>query len=177
MRWFWIDRFEEFVRAKKAVTIKNVTFGEEPLDDYMPGHPHYPASLIIEGMAQTGGLLIAEPDAFQNRVVLAKVGKAIFHRLARPGDQLRLTAEVESIQDSGAIVSGTVTCGDEPVADLELWFAFLDERYGSGSLFPPEEFLRVLRVLRLYDVAVDQDGNRIGPPERFVLAERQASLN
>ncbi len=56
MRWFWIDRFEEFVRGKHAVTVKNVTYGEEPLDDYMPGHPHYPHSLIIEGMAQTGGL-------------------------------------------------------------------------------------------------------------------------
>jgi 3-hydroxyacyl-[acyl-carrier-protein] dehydratase len=175
MRWFWIDRFEEFVRGKRAVTLKNVTLGEEPLDDYMPGHPHYPASLIIEGMAQTGGLLIAEPGHFQNRVVLAKVGKAVFHGLARPGDQLRLTAEVQDIQESGAIVAGNVTVAGEPLADLELWFAFLDERYGSGSLFPPAEFLRVLRVLRLYDVAVDQDGKKILPPERFVLAEQQAT--
>ncbi len=174
MRWFWIDRFEEFVRSQHAVTIKNVTFGEEALDDYMPGHPYYPHSLIIEGMAQTGGLLIAEPEGFQNRVVLAKVGKAIFHRMALPGDQLRFRAEIQSVQDLGAIVHGTVTVNNEPQADLELWFAFLDERFGSGSLFPPADLLRVLRVLRLYDVAVDQQGNRITPPEHLLAAEKAA---
>ncbi|MDZ4848854.1 MAG: 3-hydroxyacyl-ACP dehydratase FabZ family protein [Pirellulaceae bacterium] len=174
MRWFWIDRFEEFVRGQHAVTLKNVTFGEEPLDNYMPGHPHYPHSLIIEGMAQTGGLLIAEPDGFQNRVVLAKVGKAIFHRLALPGDQLRFRAEIQSVQSAGAIVHGTVTVDGEPQADLELWFAFLDERFGKGSLFPPADLLRVLRVLRLYDVAVDQEGHRINPPEHLLVAEKSA---
>ncbi len=175
MRWFWIDRFEEFVRGQHAVTLKNVTFGEEPLDDYMPGHPHYPHSLIIEGMAQTGGLLIAEPAGFQNRVVLAKVGKAIFHQMALPGDQLRFRAEIQSVQDAGAIVKGTVTVNGELQADLELWFAFLDERFGKGSLFPPADLLRVLRVLRLYDVAVDMEGRRIEPPEHLLAAEKVAT--
>ncbi len=173
MRWFWIDRFEEFVRGRYAVTLKNVTFGEEPLDEYMPGHPYYPHSLIIEGMAQTGGLLIAEPEGFQNRVVLAKVGKAIFHKRALPGDQLRFRAEIQNVQEAGAIVHGTVTVNGELQADLELWFAFLDEqRFGSGSLFPPADLLRVLRVLRLYDVAVDREGNRIEPPEHLLAAEK-----
>jgi hypothetical protein len=58
------------------------------------------------------------------------------------------------------------------MADLEIWFAFLGDRFGQGSLFPPAEFLRVLRVLRLYDVAVDTSGNRISPPEEFLAAER-----
>lgn len=172
MRWFWIDRFEEFVRGRYAVTLKNVTFGEEPLDDYMPGHPYYPHSLIIEGMAQTGGLLIAEPEGFQNRVVLAKVSKATFHQRALPGDQLRFRAEIQNVLESGAIVHGTVTVNGELQADLELWFAFLDERFGKGSLFPPADLLRVLRVLRLYDVAVDEAGNRILPPEHLLTAEK-----
>jgi 3-hydroxyacyl-[acyl-carrier-protein] dehydratase len=172
MRWFWIDRFDEFVRNEHAVTIKNVTFGEEPLDDYMMGHPHYPHSLVIEGMAQTGGLLVAEPSGFRKRVVLAKIGKAIFHRQALPGDQLRLQADIQDVQDSGAVIAGSVTINGELMADLELWFAFLDDRFGQGSLFPPAEFLRVLRVLRLYDVAVDSSGNRISPPEEFLAAER-----
>jgi len=172
MRWFWIDRFDEFVRNKHAVTVKNVTFGEEPLDDYMMGHPHYPHSLVIEGMAQTGGLLVAEPSGFQKRVVLAKIGKAVFHRHALPGDQLRLRAEIQDIQESGAVVAGQVTIAGEPMADLEIWFAFLDDRFGQGSLFPPAEFLRVLRVLRLYEVAVDETGKSISPPELFLAAER-----
>ena len=120
-----------------------------------------------------GALLsvIAEPAGFQNRVVLAKVGKAIFHKRALPGDQLRFRAEIQSVQDAGAIVQGTVTVNSEPQADLELWFAFLDERFGKGSLFPPADLLRVLRVLRLYDVAVDEQGHRIPPPEHLLAAE------
>jgi 3-hydroxyacyl-[acyl-carrier-protein] dehydratase len=171
MRWFWIDRFDAFQRNRFAVTLKNVTFGEEPLDDYMMGNPHYPHSLVIEGMAQTGGLLVAEPSGFEKRVVLAKIGKAIFHRQAYPGDQLVLRADLRDVQDSGAVVEGKVTIGNELVADLELWFAFLDDRFGKGTLFPPAEFLRVLRVLRLYDVAVDEDGKRVSPPQRFLDAE------
>lgn len=174
MRWFWIDRFEEFVRNKRAVTRKNVTLAEEPLNDYCLGYPHYPASLIIEGMAQTGGLLVGEPGGFDNRVVLAKVSKAVFHDVARPGDQIRLTATLQQSMDSGAVVEGLVTVDDRTIAELELWFAFLDERFGSGSLFPPDEFLRVLRVLHLYDVGVDENGNKIFPPERFVQAERDS---
>ena len=41
MRWFWIDRFETFDVGKQAITVKNVTLSEEPIDDYLPGIPHY----------------------------------------------------------------------------------------------------------------------------------------
>ena len=171
MRWFWIDRFEEFRRHQLAVAIKNVTLAEEPLDEYLPGNPHYPHSLMIEGMAQTGGLLIAEPYGFARRVVLAKVGKAVFHRFAYPGDTLRYTAELQNEQESGAVVAGRVSVGEETVAELELWFAFLDERFGSGPLFPLESLLRTLRVLRLYDVGLDEHGQRLVPPAEMLQAE------
>ncbi len=176
MRWFWVDRFEEFVRHSHAITIKNVTLAEEPLDDYQLGNPHYPHSLMIEGMAQTGGLLIAEPFAFSRRVVLAKVGKAIFHRSAFPGDTLRLKATIQDVQDSGAVVAGEITINGELSAELELWFAFLDDRYGSGPLFPLESLLRTLRFLRLYDVATDENGNRLLPPDSMLQAESAALL-
>ena len=175
MRWFWIDRFEEFVRNSHAVSIKNVTLAEEPLDDYSLGFPHYPHSLMIEGMAQTGGLLIAEPFGFSRRVVLAKVGKAIFHRCAMPGDTLRLKATIQDVQDSGAVIAGEINLGDERIVDLELWFAFLDERYGSGPLFPLESLLRTLRYLRMYDVGRDENGNQLQPHPAMLEAER-ASL-
>jgi 3-hydroxyacyl-[acyl-carrier-protein] dehydratase len=72
VRWFWIDRFIEFVRETRARTIKNITFGEEPLDNYLQSCPHYPHSLMIEGMAQTGGLLVSEPEGFTRKTVLAR---------------------------------------------------------------------------------------------------------
>ena len=57
MRWMWIDRFVEFVRGQRSVAIKNVSLTEEPLSDYLPGFPVLPCSLIVEGLAWTGGIL------------------------------------------------------------------------------------------------------------------------
>jgi 3-hydroxyacyl-[acyl-carrier-protein] dehydratase len=171
MRWFWVDRFTEFVRGEKASAVKNVTLSDEPIDDYLIGYPHYPHSLIVEGVAQTGGLLIAEAGGFLNRVVLAKVGKAEFHCLARPGDQLTVSVVVQDMQSSGGIVHATVTIDGKLQANLEMSFAFLDDRFGSEPLFPPDDLMRTLRILRIYDVAVDRDGNRVKPPAHLSDAE------
>lgn len=171
MRWFWIDRFDKFVVGQEAVTIKNVTLGEEPLDDYLPGFPHYPHSLIIEGMAQTGGLLLAQLQEFQQRVVLAKVSKATFHGIAGPGDQLRLTARVMSLQDDGAIVEGKVDIGDRHQADLEMTFAFLDESFGDRPFFIPGDLCRILRTLKLFEVGVHPDGTPVKIPQHMLDGE------
>ena len=75
MRWFWIDRYTEFESGKRATAIKNVTLAEEHLHDHFPGSPLMPNPLVVEGMAQTGGLLVAEHSDFEERVVLAKLAK------------------------------------------------------------------------------------------------------
>ena len=171
MRWFWIDRFVEFVRDTKARTIKNITFGEEPIDNYLPSCPHYPHSLMIEGMAQTGGLLVSQAEGFTCKTVLAKVSKATFHRVVVPGDCIELEALVQAKHASGAVIEGKITCEGQSVAEMELWFAFLDDSFGAEALFPPEDLMRTLRILRLFDVAVDLQGNRISPPQHMLDAE------
>ena len=171
MRWFWIDRFVEFVRDTKARTIKNITFGEEPIDNYLPSCPHYPHSLMIEGMAQTGGLLVSQAEGFTRKTVLAKVSKATFHRVVVPGDCIELEALVQAKHASGAVIEGKITCEGQSVAEMELWFAFLDDSFGAEALFPPEDLMRTLRILRLFDVAVDPQGNRISPPQHMLDAE------
>lgn len=174
MRWFWIDRFVQFERGKRATAIKNVNLAEEPLDDYFPSSPFLPHSLIIEGTAQTGGLLVSEEGSFNQRVVLAKVSKAIFHRFAEAGDQIHIHVEVAEKLDRGAIITGKSMIGSELQGEFELWFAFLDDSFGKERLFPPELLMRWLRVLRLYDIAVDEQGNRLSPPEYLLEAERLA---
>ena len=171
MRWYWIDRFEKFVAGVEAVAIKNVTLAEEPLDDYLPGYPHYPHSLIIEGMAQTGGLLLSQLSDFTAKVVLAKVSKAQFHEIAKPGDQLRLTAKLVNKQGDGAIVEGTVQVNDVPQADLELTFAILDDSFGKQPFFIPSDLSRIMRSLRLFDVGVYPDGRPIEVPKHMQEAE------
>lgn len=171
MRWFWIDRFVEFERGKRAVTYKNVTLAEPALDGYYPIYAHYPHALIVEGMAQTGGLLVSEMSGFTKRVVLAKVGKATFHRFVEAGDQLRLEVDLQDVQGSGAVAHGKSYVGDELQGEIELWFAFLDSRFGDKPHFPPEYLLRWLRSMKLYDVAVDENGVRLQPPQHLLDAE------
>lgn len=174
MRWYWIDRFLEFKRGQRAVAIKAVTMSEEQHDQYMPGYPMLPSSLIIEGSAQTAGILVGEMSGFAERVVLAKVGKAIFHRPVECGDVIRYTAVLQDVQKDGAIASVVGHVGDEVRAEVDLMFAFLDDRFPSGPLFDPDDFLVMLRSFHLYDVGVDENGDPIKPPQAYLDAERES---
>lgn len=127
MRWFWIDRFLEFESGKRAVAVKNVTLAEEHLHDHYPGFPVMPGSLIIEGMAQTGGILLGETHNFDHIVILAKLPKVTFHSWACPGDTLHYAAELQDVRDEGGMVSVTATCGERLVAEAEIVFAHVDQ--------------------------------------------------
>src|SRR5829696_810422 len=123
MRWIWIDKFTEFTSRKSATAIKNVSLAEEHLHDLYPAFPIVPSTLIIEGMAQTAGILVGEARNFEEKVILAKIGKATFHRLVRPGETIAFTASVEQLNEQGASITGRVTVDEEPVADIELMFS------------------------------------------------------
>src|SRR4051812_49528845 len=96
MRWIWIDKFLEFRSGQFARAIKNLTLAEEHLHDHFPGYPVMPASLIIEGLAQTGGILVGEAGGFAEEGVLAQIPPAAvfggasarvqhIHEVALPG--------------------------------------------------------------------------------------------
>ena len=174
MRWWWIDKFTEFQSGKYAKSVKCVSLAEEQVDDYMPAYPIMPNSLIIEGLAQTGGLLIGQLSDFERSVVLAKVAKAKFHLTATPGDQLRYTATIDRIEPDGALVCCQVDVDDRRLADIELYFAYFDNRNIDRGQFIPAEFMRMMRVFRLYDVGVDDQGNPLKIPDRLLNAEEQA---
>lgn len=172
MRWFWIDRFEEFVSGQYAVAVKCVTLSDEPVDDYSPGRPSYPASLIVEGLAQTAGLLIAQQSDFIKRVVLAKVTRSRFHFQACPGDTMILRTDIQSLQDSGGIATGTVHVNGELLCEADLTFACLDEeRFQGVQLFVPATFCRTLRCLRMFEVGKEPDGTPIQVPDYMLQAE------
>jgi 3-hydroxyacyl-[acyl-carrier-protein] dehydratase len=173
MRWFWIDRFREFVSGSHAVAVKCVTLSDEPVDEYSPGRPYYPASLILEGLAQTAGLLIAQQSDFHKRVVLAKITRSKFHFEACPGDTMVLRTDIVSLQGNGSIASGTVHVGERLLCEADLTFAYLDEdsRFEGVQLFVPAAFCRTLRCLRLFDVGRNPDGSPILVPEHLREAE------
>ncbi len=140
MRWFWIDKFIEFESGKRAVSVKNVTLAEEHLHDHFPGYPVMPQSLMIEAMAQTGGILVGEHRNFKEKVILAKVSKAIFHDLARPGDQLFLEAVADNVTQEAANINGTIRCGDKIIAEISMLFSHIDQNM-AGLEFPEENFV------------------------------------
>jgi 3-hydroxyacyl-[acyl-carrier-protein] dehydratase len=148
MRWIWIDKFIEFTPRTSAVAVKTCSLAEEHLHDLYPDYPIMPHSLIVEGMAQTAGMLVGEARQFKEKVILAKVVKATFHRLVRPGDTILFKATVEQLNDHGASVSGRVELRDDNphaadtglVAEIELMFSHIDQNI-SGIKFPEHNFV------------------------------------
>lgn len=140
MRWIWIDRFTEFESRKKAIAVKNLSMAEDIFAEHFPGYPVMPAPLLLEGLAQTGGILVGEANDFKEKVVLAKIPFAKFHRDVFAGEQLTLTAEVLVLREEGASIAGRVQVGDELIAEAEIFFAHLDQAR-SGAIFGDKNFV------------------------------------
>jgi len=140
MRWIWIDKFVEFNSGRNAVALKNVTLAEEHLHDHFPGFPVMPESLCIEAMAQTAGILVGQAKNFQEKVILAKVKKAVFFDYVKPGDTILLAAEIESIVPEAASTSGKITRDGKLVAEIDLMFSHIDQNL-AGKEFPEENFV------------------------------------
>src|SRR5438128_12319462 len=109
MRWIWIDRFLEFHHGKSAKAIKNLSLAEDFFADHFPGYPGMPGPLILEGLAQTGGILVGEANDFREKVVLAKITSASFQRDALAGEQLIYDVEIVHMRTEGASVRGRAT--------------------------------------------------------------------
>ena len=111
--------------------------------------PIMPHSLIVEGMAQTAGILVGEARNFEEKVILAKIGKATFHRLVRPGEVITYAAKIEQLNESGASISGRVTVDNELVAEIELMFSHIDQNM-AGLEFPEHNFVFTEQFTELF---------------------------
>jgi 3-hydroxyacyl-[acyl-carrier-protein] dehydratase len=172
MRWIWIDRFLEFESGKRAVAIKNVSLAEEHLHDHFPGRPVMPNSLITEGIAQTGGLLVGEYHGFEKKVVLAKLSKAVFHFPVVPGDVLRYEAVLDDINDTGAACTATAHVGDRLQAEVEIMFAHFENAATAKSQFEPKNFVFTLKLLGVFEVGRKPDGSRLTEPPGLMKLEQ-----
>ncbi len=146
MRWLWIDRFLEFQRGKSARATKNLSLAEDHFADHFPGYPVMPAALMLEGLAQTGGILVGEANDFREKVILAKIPRASFQREALAGQQLFYDVELLHLRPEGASVQGRITAripGQAelvPIGEAEIFFAHLDKTR-SQQIFGDRNFV------------------------------------
>jgi 3-hydroxyacyl-[acyl-carrier-protein] dehydratase len=169
MRWFWLDRFTEFVSGSRATAVKCISLCEDHLQDHWPHYPLMPNTLIAEGMAQCGGLLVSELYRFSELVVLAKFARCEFEGEARPGDTLQYRAVIDQSKDAGASVTVSAHLGDRRFGGAEIFFARFNadstEQTRGRKLFDPEDLYKWLRVVGVFDVGVRPDGTRLKPED------------
>lgn len=124
-----VDRIIDYKESERAVGIKNVTMNEEFFQGHFPGRPLMPGVLIVEAMAQVGGIVLAQlPDVPSGKLfVFTGIDKVRIRRSVVPGDQLVITAEFLSLKrkrfammSTKAEVDGKLACSGE------LMFAMVD---------------------------------------------------
>lgn len=140
MRWIWIDRFVEFRRGEFARSVKQLSLAEDVFAQHFPDYPVMPASLLLEGLAQTGGILVGEANDFKEKVVLAKITKAKFRREAVAGEAVTFETTVLYIRPEGASVAGKVLIDGEQIGEAEVTFAHLDQAR-SAQVFGDRNFV------------------------------------
>jgi 3-hydroxyacyl-[acyl-carrier-protein] dehydratase len=141
MRWIWIDRFVKFEHGTFARSVKQWSMAEDLFAAHFPGYPVVPAALMIEGLAQTGGILVGEANDFREKVILAKIPKAKFHVDVLAGTELTYDATMLQLRAEGAVVEGRITApGGTLVAEAEIYFAHLDQSR-SQQVFGDRNFV------------------------------------
>ncbi len=118
-----------------------------------------PASLIIEGLAQTGGILVGEAGGFAEKVVLAKIPRAEFYGVACAGDQLIYEVTLTDLRSEGAVVAAKAFLDGELLAEAEIVFAHLDNSR-ANQIFGPKNFVFTQQLLGVLDLAKAQQRAR-----------------
>jgi 3-hydroxyacyl-[acyl-carrier-protein] dehydratase len=123
-----VDRVVGLDPGKSIVAIKNVSCNESFFQGHFPEIKVMPGVLIVEALAQTGGLLLyySFPEPSKKLVVLSKIQNFKFRRAVVPGDQLRLEAEVTKLRSKFATIRGKALVNGEIVAEGEVSAGILD---------------------------------------------------
>lgn len=123
-----VDRVTELEPGKRVVGLKNVTINEPFFSGHFPGHPIMPGVLILEAMAQTGGMLVLNPndDTKDKLVYFTGIDKVKFRKPVTPGDQLRIEVELLKARSTIFKMKGKAFVGSKLVCEAELTAAIMD---------------------------------------------------
>ena len=121
-----VDRVLDVVAGKSIVAVKNVTMNEAHFQGHFPGHPVMPGVLILEALAQAGGLLAYETASGEERLAilyLVGIEESRFRQIVRPGDQLVLRAELVSHRRNIWRFASVAEVDGKPVAEAQILMA------------------------------------------------------
>jgi UDP-3-O-[3-hydroxymyristoyl] N-acetylglucosamine deacetylase/3-hydroxyacyl-[acyl-carrier-protein] dehydratase len=117
-----VDRILEVDDGKRVVGVKNVTINEPFFQGHFPGHPIMPGVLIIEAMAQVGGVLLmgSLPDPSQKVVYFMSLDNVKFRKPVKPGDQLRFELEMTQVRGMVCKMRGVARVDGEVVCEADM---------------------------------------------------------
>lgn len=121
-----IDRIVEFTKGETIVALKNVTVNEPFFQGHFPGYPIMPGVLIVEAMAQAGGIL-SYVSGFQKKkdlVFFSTIDKVKFRKPVVPGDQLMFTLNILKMRKKAIKMTGKATVDGNVVTEAELMASF-----------------------------------------------------
>lgn len=119
-----VDRIVELEVGKRAVGLKNVTINEHFFQGHFPQYPVMPGVLIVEALAQTGGIALGTMDEYKGRIAFfAGIDNVRFKRQVKPGDTLRLEVELTQLRRSIGTASALATVDGEVACKGDIMFA------------------------------------------------------
>lgn len=137
MRHYHVDRIIRLERGQRAVGVRSVALSDDVFGEHFPGNPVLPGIYVIEGLAQTAGILLWETTDRRRIAVMTTIDRARFSSFARPGDLVQLAVEVEALEERAAVVRGEATVGERRVSTARLTFSLQEPERVIPSPFQP----------------------------------------
>ena len=161
MRWDLLDRFDLLKKNELARAVKSFSGKEDFFAEHHPGSPWVPEPLMIEMIAQAGGVLYGLGIGFKKEVILVKIEDALFHSAVRPPCEFRVEASIGDEREEGAWIVGKVHLGGKLIASARVLLIAIESLNGleAGKIVFNDGFLSHYDI---WNVAKKSEGIKVG---------------